>query len=161
MPPATSKTAAPFATWSQRARALFIDSLWWTVLMAVIPVGPSADDLMLDPDRFASTLVFWLIVLQCVPIVVTGVLWLTWGTSPGKRLLRLRIVDADSLAPMSTRQALLRTFGYLLTFAMCGVGFLWVFFNPKRQALHDRIANTAVICDPAMPAATVRKAKAD
>jgi uncharacterized RDD family membrane protein YckC len=158
MPSAITESATPFATWSRRARALFIDSLWWTVLMAVIPVGPSADDIMLDPDRYASSLLLWLVVLQCVPIVVTGVLWAVWGTSPGKRLLRLRIVDADTLAPMSRRQALLRTVGYLLTFAICGAGFLWIFFNPKRQALHDRIANTAVIADPAMPAVKVRKA---
>ncbi|MFM0573097.1 RDD family protein, partial [Paraburkholderia caledonica] len=102
-------------------------------------------DLLLAPDAFASTLVLWLLVGQCVPILVTGVLWAVWGTSPGKRVLRLRIVDADTGQPMTVRQAILRTAGYVLTFATCGAGFLWVPFNPRRQALHDRIANTVVI----------------
>jgi uncharacterized RDD family membrane protein YckC len=48
---------------------------------------------------------------------------------------------------MSVRQACLRTLGYLLSFATCGAGFLWVLFNQQKQALHDRIANTVVIDD--------------
>ncbi|WP_429554099.1 RDD family protein [Paraburkholderia sp. MM5477-R1] len=87
----------------------------------------------LAPGAFASTLVLWLLVGQCVPILVTGILWAVWGTSPGKRVLRLRIVDADTGQPMTVRQAFLRTAGYMLTFATCGAGFLWVPFNRKRS----------------------------
>ncbi len=134
-----------YATYSQRARALFIDSLWWTVIVLFVPLGPSTQALLLARDTFASTLVLWLLVGQCVPILVTGILWAVWGTSPGKRVLRLRIVDADTGQPMTVRQAFLRTAGYILTFATCGAGFLWVPFNPRRQALHDRIANTVVV----------------
>ncbi|TCF96871.1 transporter [Paraburkholderia strydomiana] len=136
-----------YATYSQRARALFIDSLWWTVIVLFVPLGPSTQDLLRAPDAFASTLVLWLLAGQCVPILVTGILWAVWGTSPGKRVLRLRIVDADTGQPMTVRQALLRTAGYMLTFATCGAGFLWVPFNPRRQALHDRIANTVVVSE--------------
>jgi uncharacterized RDD family membrane protein YckC len=48
---------------------------------------------------------------------------------------------------MTVRQAGLRTLGYLLSLATCGAGFLWVLFNQRKQALHDRIANTVVIDD--------------
>jgi uncharacterized RDD family membrane protein YckC len=48
---------------------------------------------------------------------------------------------------MTVRQAGLRTLGYLLTFATCGAGFLWVLFNDRKQTLHDRIANTTVVED--------------
>jgi uncharacterized RDD family membrane protein YckC len=88
---------------------------------------------------------FWLFVGQCIPILVTGALWAFWGTSPGKRAVRIRIVDADTGEPLTRKQALLRTLGYLLTFATCGAGFLWIAFNPRVQALHDRIANTVVV----------------
>ncbi|OXC77321.1 hypothetical protein BSU04_17455 [Caballeronia sordidicola] len=59
--------------------------------------------------------------------------------------MHLRIVDADTGERMTVTQAGLRTLGYLLSFATCGAGFLWVLFNPRKQALHDRIANTIVI----------------
>jgi uncharacterized RDD family membrane protein YckC len=132
------------ATYSERARALFIDSIWWTVILLFIPLGPSSEEILLSPDALAATFILWLIVAQCIPLLITGVLWVVWGTSPGKRVVRLRIVDADSHEPMTRRQAVLRTVGYILTFTMCGAGFLWVLFNPRRQALHDRIANTVV-----------------
>ena len=137
------------ATYSERARALFIDSIWWTVILLFIPLGPSSEEIPLSPDALAATFVLWLIVAQCIPLLITGVLWVVWGTSPGKRVMRLRIVDADSHEPMTRGQAVLRTVGYVLTFAMCGAGFLWVPFNPRKQALHDRIANTVVVGEEA------------
>lgn len=48
---------------------------------------------------------------------------------------------------MTVGQAGLRAVGDLLTFATCGAGFSWVLFNPRKQASHDRIANTVVIDD--------------
>jgi uncharacterized RDD family membrane protein YckC len=133
------------ASYSRRASALAIDSIWWTVIVLFVPLGPSMEDLLLAPESFAATILFWLAIGQCIPILATGVLWAIWGTSPGKRALHLRIVDADTGEPMSVRQAGLRTLGYLLSFATCGAGFLWVLFNQQKQALHDRIANTVVI----------------
>ncbi|SAK75984.1 RDD family protein [Caballeronia hypogeia] len=135
------------ATYSERARALFIDSIWWTLILLFVPLGPSIEDIPLSPDAFATTLLAWLLLAQCLPILITGVLWAVWGTSPGKRMAGLRIVDADSHQPMTVKQAALRTVGYLLTFAMCGAGFAWVMFNPRKQALHDRIANTVVMAE--------------
>ncbi|APR37444.1 RDD family protein [Paraburkholderia sp. SOS3] len=135
-----------YATWTKRARALFIDSIWWTVIALFVPLGPSLDDLMATSNPGASLLI-WMLVGQCIPILVTGVLWAVWGTSPGKRATRLRIVDADTGRPMTVKQATLRTLGYLLTFALCGAGFLWVLFNARKQALHDRLANTVVVDD--------------
>ena len=133
-----------YASYSRRASALTIDSIWWTVIVLFVPLGPSTED-VLSASAASSSIVLWLAIGQCLPILVTGVLWAVWGTSPGKRALHLRIVDADSGQEMTKIQAGLRTFGYLLSFATCGAGFLWVFFNPRKQALHDRIANTVVL----------------
>jgi len=140
-----------YATYSQRARALFLDSIWWTVIVLFVPLGPSPETLPLSPETFAVSVALWLVFAQCVPILVTGVLWGIWGTSPGKRAVGIRIVDADTGQPMNRKQATLRTAGYLLTFATCGAGFLWVLFTPRKQAIHDRIANTVVTTGPPIP----------
>jgi len=134
-----------YATYSQRARALFVDSTWWTVILLLTPLGPSTENILTTPEVFASSIILWLMVGQCIPILVTGVMWAAWGTSPEKRALHLRIVDANTGQPMTVKQAMLRTLGYLLTFATFGAGFLWVLSNPRKQALHDRVANTVVI----------------
>ncbi|WP_250502286.1 RDD family protein [Caballeronia sp. AZ7_KS35] len=135
------------ATIAQRARALFIDSVWWTAISLFVPLGLLGDGIPSSPDELAISIVLSLYVAHCIPILITGVLWAVWRTSPGKHVVRLRMVDADSGHAMSTKQAVLRTAGYLVTFATFGAGFAWVLFNPKRQALHDRLANTVVVTD--------------
>jgi uncharacterized RDD family membrane protein YckC len=134
-----------YATRSQRARALFIDSIWWTVIVLFIPIGFSTDAILMAPEAFVPSAVFWLLVSQSIPILITGAMWVLCGTSPGKRVVRLRIVDAATSQSMGAKQATLRTIGYLLTFGTCGAGFLWGWSSPRRQALHDRIAHTVVI----------------
>jgi uncharacterized RDD family membrane protein YckC len=141
------ETGMQYAGYSRRARALFIDSIWWTVLVLFIPVGPPAEEILSAPVSLGPSVVLWLTVLQCVPVMVTGVMWAIWGTSPGKRALGLRIVDADTGEPMTIRQAAIRTLGYLVCFASGGAGFLWMLFNPRRQGLHDLMANTVVVDD--------------
>jgi uncharacterized RDD family membrane protein YckC len=98
-----------YATYSQRARALFVDSIWWTVILLLIPLGPSTENILTTPEVFASSIILWLMVGQCIPILVTGVMWAVWGTSPGKRALHLRIVDANTGQPMTVKQVFLRT----------------------------------------------------
>ncbi|WP_346771502.1 RDD family protein [Caballeronia mineralivorans] len=124
-----------------------IDSIWWAVIVLFVPLGPSTEDILMAPESFVLSVVLWLAIGQCIPILVNGVLWAVWGTSPGKRALHLKIFDADTGEPRTVRQAGLRTLGYLLSVATCGAGFLWVLFNQRKQALHDRIANTGVIDD--------------
>ena len=140
-----AETTKHYAGYSRRARALFIDSIWWAALLLFIPVGPSTEDVLSAPASIGPSVLLWLMVMQCIPVVVTGVMWAAWGTSPGKRALGLRIVDADTGEPMTARQALLRTLGYLVCFAICGAGFLWMLFNTRKQGLHDLMANTVVI----------------
>jgi uncharacterized RDD family membrane protein YckC len=138
-------TITRYAVYSRRARALFIDSIWWTALVLFIPIGPPTEDVLNGSALFSASILFWLTVAQCIPVIVTGVMWAAWGTSPGKRALGLRIVDADTLEAMTAWQAVIRTLGYLVCFATCGAGFLWVLFNPRKQGLHDLMANTVVI----------------
>jgi uncharacterized RDD family membrane protein YckC len=115
------------------------------VLVLFVPLGPSTEDLLSAPALAGPSVLLWLTVAQCIPVLVTGGMWAVWGTSPGKRALGLRIVDADMGEPMTARQAATRTLGYQVCFATCGSGFIWVLLNPRSQGLHDRMANTVVI----------------
>lgn len=88
--------------------------------------------------------------------VVTGALFLLWlfayysypwsmsGKTPGMALLGIRVVRADG-GPATTRNAVLRTLALPLSFLTLGIGFLPIIFGRHRQALHDRIADTAVV----------------
>lgn len=145
----TPKPASPlqYVGYSRRGTALFIDSLWWSVVALLVPVGP--DISLNDPTSvlalFSWNTVGWMFVAQCLPLLLTGILWAIWGTSPGKRLFGLRIVDASTGLPMSRTQAGVRTLGYILCFASFGLGFLPLFFSRKKQGLHDQLAHTVVV----------------
>jgi uncharacterized RDD family membrane protein YckC len=90
----------------------------------------------------------WLISFGLQSLVIgllTGWFWHRWAATPGKMLLRLRVVDATTELPISDRQILLRLLGYLLSFGFLCLGFIWIGLDKKRQGWHDKIAHTVVI----------------
>jgi uncharacterized RDD family membrane protein YckC len=69
------------------------------------------------------------------------VFWRKFCTTPGKFVMRMKIVDADSYSTPSTPSLIKRFFGYLLLpFSIISIPF-----NRSRRAIHDRMANTVVI----------------
>ncbi len=65
--------------------------------------------------------------------------------TPGKMLLGLKVVREDG-KPMDLLTAFLReVVGKTLSTLPLGLGYLWAFFNRKRQAWHDLIADTLVV----------------
>lgn len=81
--------------------------------------------------------------------------WTIWGQTLGKSLMGIKVVDHSGKKPTFGR-ALLRLTGYFPSLLLGGIGgFLLIVFDPKRQGLHDKIAETYVIPEEApanMPA---------
>jgi uncharacterized RDD family membrane protein YckC len=67
-----------------------------------------------------------------------------FGGTPGKLLLRMRIVRSDS-SRLTYPRAAIRFFGKLLSDLTMYVGYIMVGFDSQRRALHDYIADTRVI----------------
>lgn len=63
----------------------------------------------------------------------------------GKRMLKIQVLDAATMAPMSEKQAWLRLLGYFPSYLVLGCGFLMAAFSKEKRALHDVIANTVCI----------------
>ena len=64
------------------------------------------------------------------------------GTTFGKQIFGIYVVDQKTGAIFSRKQAVVRVFGYLISFIILGCGFLMVAFNPTKQGLHDLLAGT-------------------
>jgi uncharacterized RDD family membrane protein YckC/predicted nucleic acid-binding Zn ribbon protein len=69
--------------------------------------------------------------------------WSVKGATPGKELLDLRVETEDGVSPLPLGRAALRVFGYLLSVASLGIGFLMVAFSGN--GLHDRVSSTRVV----------------
>jgi uncharacterized RDD family membrane protein YckC len=65
-----------------------------------------------------------------------------FGTTPGKRLLRLRVLMESGL-PIGYKEAFLRRLSYYFEFLP--VDMLFIFFTEKRQRAMDIVARTIVI----------------
>ena len=73
--------------------------------------------------------------------------WSTTGQTPGNRLMRIRVTDANG-AKLRPRRALAR-FGALLLAALpLFAGFLLILVDDRRRGLHDRLVRTVVVDAP-------------
>jgi uncharacterized RDD family membrane protein YckC len=154
---ANALKGAPLASFGRRAGAFAIDL--FLVLVTYIPVEIGRQYLMLswqhrkldihvnfdfhDPGN-----VVWL-------LLYFGLFaWLTNGLTPGKRLMRIRIVSLTH-AKIGCWQAMERALGYGASVLEGGFGFVQYFIHPNRCCVHDRIAETIVVSE--QPGATRRK----
>jgi uncharacterized RDD family membrane protein YckC len=69
--------------------------------------------------------------------------WGIKGATPGKEFLDLRVEGENGAFPIGLARASLRIFGYLLSTAALGIGFLMIAF--RGDGLHDRVAGTRVV----------------
>ncbi len=67
------------------------------------------------------------------------------GQTPGKMALRIKVIRTDGSELNYGRSALREIPGKLLSGLILGAGYLMVAFDPQKQGLHDRIADTYVI----------------
>lgn len=71
-------------------------------------------------------------------------LYLTNGWTIGKRLLGIRVVSTAH-ERLTLWQSIERAFGYAVSAAQLGIGFLQYFFSRNCRTTHDRIAETIVV----------------
>lgn len=99
------------------------------------------------------------IISNAVNIVYAVGFWTWRGQTPGKMLLNIKIIRTDG-SNLSLGYALLRYLGYVVNMLTLGIGFLWIAFDPRKQGLHDKIADTYVVKLPQPgPNVTVPAAK--
>jgi uncharacterized RDD family membrane protein YckC len=70
--------------------------------------------------------------------------WLRSGQTLGMRAWHLRAVT-DLGKPLRFERALLRLIFGLLAWAPAALGVLWLYADPQRLALHDRLSKTRVV----------------
>jgi len=70
------------------------------------------------------------------------------GQTPGKKALGIRVIRLDGQR-VTWWHAFERAGGYAAGFATGLLGFLQIYWDPNRQATHDKIAGTVVIRDGA------------
>lgn len=89
---------------------------------------------------------FWDVILGYVlPFIATIWCWLRFLGTPGKMATNLEIVDAQTGEKMSTGQAILRYFAYILSALPLCIGFIWVGIDKRNRGWHDMLSGTVVL----------------
>jgi len=129
-------TNPTYAGFWRRFGAVFVDSLIFSLLYGLV-LGPA----------FVNASLFTLegVLRSGLTMIITVGFWINFLGTPGKLLLSCQVVDADSFKIISTRQAFIRFVAYLASTLPLLLGFLWVLKDPRKQAFHDKIANTVVL----------------
>jgi uncharacterized RDD family membrane protein YckC len=138
-----------------RVAAKIIDGMILFVvnILAYIPMvlfvglaDPAQDPESLDPTILLFTCSTYL--LQMLAAALYEIIFVArWAATPGKMLLRLRIVMADETS-LGWGRATGRYFATLLSGFTLGIGYLIAAFDDERRTLHDHICGTRVILRP-------------
>ncbi len=126
-----------------RTLATLID----TVILLLITLPPllgiygmvylESDALVQGPAHFLISYLF--------PAIAIIMFWKYKQATPGKMAISAIIVDADTGEKPSTGQLIGRYFAYLISMLPLGLGCIWVAFDKRKQAWHDKLAGTLVI----------------
>lgn len=71
--------------------------------------------------------------------------WVKFAGTPGHRLLKLKILDADTGENLTVGKAIIRYIGYIISSLALAIGLIWVAFDKKKQGWHDKMANSVVV----------------
>lgn len=71
--------------------------------------------------------------------------WSSSGQTPGKSVMNLRVVSAETGELLDPGKAILRYVGYLISALPLALGFLWIIWDEKKEGWHDKIAKTRVV----------------
>ncbi len=122
-------------------------SLIDTILMMVIIVPVLS--MIYGKGYWASEAVFlgaWDLLFNYVlPAIVVIVFWIVKSATPGKILLDISIVDAETGGKPSNGQLIGRYFAYYVSALPLMLGFIWVGFDKRKQGWHDKLAGTVVV----------------
>ncbi len=130
--------------WIRTAAALIDSILLLFILSPVIYLvyGPS----YWQGDQLISG--FWDFILNYVlPAIAVIVFWIFKSATPGKILLDLKIIDAETGGKPGTAQCIGRYFAYYVSMIPFMLGILWVAFDRRKQGWHDKLAGTLVVKD--------------
>jgi uncharacterized RDD family membrane protein YckC len=83
--------------------------------------------------------------MQIITAVFYIFCWVKFAGTPGKRLLRLKILDEITGENITAGQGIIRYIGSIISALVLLIGIIWVAFDAKKQGWHDKMARTVVV----------------
>jgi uncharacterized RDD family membrane protein YckC len=118
----------------------FVDRLIAVIIDGLILLIPNAIVFaVLDGGPLANLVQF---IIGAAYVVY---FWSSTGQTPGKSVMKLKVVHADGGNVLTPGQAIVRYIGTIISAIPIALGYLWAIWDPKHDTWHDKIATTKVI----------------
>jgi uncharacterized RDD family membrane protein YckC len=139
-------TSGVSAGFGRRAAALIYDSL---LLAALLMVFTGAALFFTHGHALLyETVGPWVYLYRAGLVAVVGayylINWMRSGQTLGMRAWHLRVVS-DLGRPVTLKAALLRFVCGILAWTPAAAGVLWLYLDPDRLAIHDRLSRTRMV----------------
>ena len=129
---------------SRRFVAMVVDGIAVVFVSFILALLIGMVDVFFGGGRLNWNLVIVLVMLFFSVFYFTGKCVQTTGQTPGKLLMRIKVVNADG-SELNFQKLFLRYLGYILSGVVASLGFIWIGIDQKRRGWHDLIAKTYVI----------------
>jgi uncharacterized RDD family membrane protein YckC len=162
-PTMSTDAAPPLAGIGVRLGGLLLDGLLYGILSAVLSIPGflllrvafddcySIDGEIFCPDdALNGGALIGSILLFLAAVVVVMVLYVralgTTGQTWGRKMVGVKVVSAETAAPLGIGRALGRTlFANFISSNVCLLGYLWALWDPKKQTWHDKVVGSVVV----------------
>ena len=135
----------------RRFVAMVVDGVIVVFVSFILALLIGMVDVFFGSGRLNWNLVIVLVMLLFSVFFFTGKWVQKTGQTPGKLLMRIKVVNTDG-SPLSFTKLCQRYLGYIISGVGASLGFIWIGIDQKRRGWHDLIAKTYVIqLDDDMP----------
>lgn len=145
-----------YASFGQRFIAMIIDNIVFTIVLSPIFMAlfdakqytkAEAEAIiqtqglmgLIDPKQ--------MLFQQVVVLAITLFFWVRLAGTPGKRIMKIKVIDANTGKNLTPLQSVVRYLGYFISAFPMFIGFVWIFTDQKKQGWHDKLANSVVVKD--------------
>ncbi len=140
---ALRQAGAQLAPLGRRAVAFAIDDILISLLFVAALWEPIS--VARNPEEIAGLLNgVWLYMAMTQILYHTLFVW-QYGASLGKMAMRMKVVEVGTMQIPRLSVAFNRAIFRVVSGMVFYLGFLWAFFDPARQAWHDKTAGTLVV----------------
>ena len=140
---ALRRTGAQLAPLGRRTVAFAIDDTLISLLFVAILWEPITR--AQTPEEIAGLLNgVWLYMAMTQILYHTLFVW-QYGASLGKMAMRMRVVEVRTMRIPRLSVAFNRAIFRVVSGMVFYMGYIWAFFDPARQAWHDKTAGTLVV----------------
>ncbi len=135
-----------YAGFWRRAVALWIDSAILNAVASVFLMGYLGALGVSVTDVGGTTMQLMGVgAYACFAFPYYTIAHYRWGFTLGKRLMRVRVVDARTGVALSAAQSIGRTLATILSYLFFGIGYLMAAWDPQKRSLHDRLCSTICV----------------